>query len=216
MTLFHSDGISVSERMLFKLKSRPFWVTRQKKNSTTTYRGREKCTTTLNGSLTRMPSTGSTWPGHKRKDCSFGRQGLKVPADCIEKVVSQGGDKTLFQRPSTPRPAPKIVLKNVWKLRRQQQQQQDTLRSTGKPVAEQKQSTQRSTRKPVAKEEKPFKGSAGRSRKNDPNSRTGGQVANQENSAGSAKNQNVQFENWGKKNCLSWERFPRPFKVKRA
>ena len=32
----------------------------------------------------------------------------------------------------------------------------------------------------------------------------------------SAKNQNVQFENCEILNCVSWERFPRPFNVKRA
>ena len=60
-----------------------------------------------------------------------------VPADCIEKVVSMQGDETLYHRLSTPRPAPKIILKDVWILKQQQQQQQDTLSSTGKPVAEQ-------------------------------------------------------------------------------
>ena len=44
--------------------------------STTIYRGREKCTTRVNGSVIRTPSAGSTWPGHKKRDCSFGRQGL--------------------------------------------------------------------------------------------------------------------------------------------
>ena len=39
-----------------------------------------------------------------------------VPADCIEKVLSENGDKTLYQRLSMLRPAPKIVLKDVWKL----------------------------------------------------------------------------------------------------
>ena len=31
---------------------------------------------TVNGSLIKTPSIGSTWPGHNRKDCSVGRQGL--------------------------------------------------------------------------------------------------------------------------------------------
>ena len=48
--------------------------TRQKKNSTMMYRGREKCTTTVNGSLIRTPSAVSTLPGHKTRD--FGRQSL--------------------------------------------------------------------------------------------------------------------------------------------
>ena len=60
-----------------------------------------------------------------------------VPTDCIEKEVHQGGDNTLNQRLSTPRPAPKTVLKDVWELKQQQQQQQqNTLLSTGKLLAE--------------------------------------------------------------------------------
>ena len=60
-----------------------------------------------------------------------------VPTDCIEKEVHQGGDNTSNQRLSTPRPAPKTVLKDVWELRQQQQQQQqNTLLSTGKLLAE--------------------------------------------------------------------------------
>ena len=52
-----------------------------------------------------------------------------VPADCIEKVVSENGE---CQRLSTPRPAPRIILKSVRNLLKQQrQQQQDTLGSTG-------------------------------------------------------------------------------------
>ena len=79
------------------------------------------------------------------------------------------GDKTLHERLSTPRSAPKIVLKSAWKLR-QQQQQQDTLRRCGKPLAEQLQGNPtddphlRGSMKPVrgveslvAEEERDFK-----------------------------------------------------------
>ena len=48
----------------------------KQKNSTTTYRGRDKCSITLKGSLIRTPSAGSTWPGQKKRDCSFGGRGL--------------------------------------------------------------------------------------------------------------------------------------------
>ena len=58
------------------------------------------------------------------------------PAGCIPKVVSKGGDNTLYQRLSTPRLAPKIVLNDVWKLEQQPQQPHDTLRSTRKPIAD--------------------------------------------------------------------------------
>ena len=37
-----------------------------------------------------------------------------APADCICKVISQKGQRTLFERLSTLRPAPKIVLKSAW------------------------------------------------------------------------------------------------------
>ena len=52
-----------------------------------------------------------------------------VPADCIYKVISPKGERTLFERLSTPRPAPKIVLKSAWQSQQQQQQQQDTSES---------------------------------------------------------------------------------------
>ena len=51
-----------------------------------------------------------------------------MPADCIYKVISQKGERTLFKRLSTPRPAPKIALKGAWQSQ-QQQQQQDTSES---------------------------------------------------------------------------------------
>ena len=47
-----------------------------------------------------------------------------VSADSIYKVISQKGKRTLFERLSTPRPAPKIVLESAWQSQQQQQQQQ--------------------------------------------------------------------------------------------
>ena len=52
-----------------------------------------------------------------------------VLADCIHKVICQKGEGTLFERFSTPRPAPKILLKSAWQSQQQQQQQQDTSES---------------------------------------------------------------------------------------
>ena len=46
-----------------------------------------------------------------------------VPAECIYKVISQGGDRILFERLSTPRPAPKVTPKSNWQSQQQQQQQ---------------------------------------------------------------------------------------------
>ena len=61
-----------------------------------------------------------------------------VPADRIEKVVSQGRDKTLTQK-NSPRFGllSGIFLKDALKLRQQRrQQQQDSTRGTGKPVGD--------------------------------------------------------------------------------
>ena len=68
---------------------------------------------------------------HAISVCSF------LLADGIFKVISQRQEKTLFERLSTPRPAPKIVLKSYWHS--QQQQLPDTLESPtsagiGKPL----------------------------------------------------------------------------------
>ena len=37
-----------------------------------------------------------------------------VPADCFYRVISQNGDRILFERHPTPRPAPKVTLKSNW------------------------------------------------------------------------------------------------------
>ena len=71
-----------------------------------------------------------------RRNCFYS----SVPADCIYKVISRNEKRTFFERLSTPRPAPKIVLKSAWQS--QQQQQQYTSESAAS-----------STRKLVRKEE---------------------------------------------------------------
>ena len=91
-----------------------------------------------------------------------------VPADCVNRVTSEKGERTLFERLSTPRPARKIVLKSAW------QQQQDTSESTsastsklvqreeqGNPTDNQEvlsvRKLKRSTESLVEKEESEFK-----------------------------------------------------------
>ena len=37
-----------------------------------------------------------------------------VPGDCIDRVLSQNGDRVIFERLATPRPAPKVTLKSNW------------------------------------------------------------------------------------------------------
>ena len=43
-----------------------------------------------------------------------------VPAYCIYRVISQNGDRTVFERLSTPRPAPKVTLWSNWQSQQQQ------------------------------------------------------------------------------------------------
>ena len=68
-----------------------------------------------------------------------------MPADCIYKVISQQRERTLFERLSTPRPAPKTALKSAWQSQRQEQQQQQ------QPIT--LESAASDTRKLVQKEE---------------------------------------------------------------
>ena len=49
-----------------------------------------------------------------------------VPTDCIDKVIPQKGERTLFERLSTPRPAPKIVIKSAWQSQRQDSERGST------------------------------------------------------------------------------------------
>ena len=57
---------------------------------------------------------------------SFAISHDSVPGDCTYRVISQNGDRVLFERLATPRPAPKVMLKSNWLV--QQQQQQLTLK----------------------------------------------------------------------------------------
>ena len=88
-----------------------------------------------------------------------------VPADCIYKVICQKRERTLFERLSTLRPAPKIVLQGAWQSQQQQQQQQqDTSESassstrklvqnpTDSPELPSARKLERSTQSPVEKE----------------------------------------------------------------
>ena len=50
-----------------------------------------------------------------------------VPPDFFERVITQHGEMTIYQRSSTPSLAPRIVLKSAWNEQQQQQQRQDVL-----------------------------------------------------------------------------------------
>ena len=43
-----------------------------------------------------------------------------IPGDCIDRVTSQDGDRVIFERLETPRPAPKVTLKKNWQSQQQQ------------------------------------------------------------------------------------------------
>ena len=66
-----------------------------------------------------------------------------VPADCIYKVICQKRERIFFERLSTPRPAPKIVLKSAWQSQQQQLQQQDTSESVSSSTRKLAQRVQR-------------------------------------------------------------------------
>ena len=38
-----------------------------------------------------------------------------IPGDCIDRVTAQNGDRVLFERLATPRPAPKVSLSGIGK-----------------------------------------------------------------------------------------------------
>ena len=104
------------------------------KNLAMTYQSREKYTITVSGQhagrrlldqFSRAQDKGLRfWQTRSHAVIVYS----PVPADCIYKVISQKGERTLFERLSTPRPAQKIALKGAWQSQ-QQQQQQDTSES---------------------------------------------------------------------------------------
>ena len=63
-----------------------------------------------------------------------------VPPDCFVKVIAKNGKQTLFERLSTPRPAPEVILRSSWQVQQQQQPQQPAtrLRRLGADRAEEK------------------------------------------------------------------------------
>ena len=55
-----------------------------------------------------------------------------VPGDSIFRIVSQKGDRVMFERLSTPRPAPKVTLKSHWHVQQQQPIRDEFVNSTSK------------------------------------------------------------------------------------
>ena len=58
-----------------------------------------------------------------------------VPGDCIFKVISESGDRVLFERLSTLMPAPKVMLKSNWLMQQQQLIRNEGVNSASKGVA---------------------------------------------------------------------------------
>ena len=48
-----------------------------------------------------------------------------VPYRCIDRVVGDNGGRIIFQRILTPRPGPKVILRDTWIPQQQQQQQKE-------------------------------------------------------------------------------------------
>ena len=65
-----------------------------------------------------------------------------VPADCIDKVVSENGETFLYQRLSTPAPAPKINFKKCLELTAAAAAARHTFSRTRTPVAKEENSFQ--------------------------------------------------------------------------
>ena len=59
-----------------------------------------------------------------------------VPGDCIHRVIFQNGDRVLFERLATPKPAPKVTLRSNWLVQQQQQPiRKEGVNSNSKQVA---------------------------------------------------------------------------------
>ena len=54
-----------------------------------------------------------------------------IPGDCIDRAAAQNGDRVLFERLGSPKPAPKVTLKRNW----QSQQPQQPISHTDDPVS---------------------------------------------------------------------------------
>ena len=258
MSLFHRNlGNPFSPRMLLQRKINPRSRTRRKwrgkqrratnsilhtvrplrrrdrrRTSTTTSRGRAKCIFTVKGSLIQTPSTGSTWPGHKKRDCSFGRQGPHAINYC-----SRFSDGRLHRKSGFPEGRQNKTLHASARSEDSQRCLQiEAAVAVGhievhrENLLRRRTKTQKSTGKPVAEEANPFNidlriqgipqdaVTEGRGRmskiqdlvdKLRTEYQTESIVVDLEkgNSTGSAKNQNVQLENWEILNCMSWQKF---------
>ena len=87
---------------------------------------REKYISKANGHRIRTRFSGSVCTEHRTMGYDSGRHDLlpflhAVLCRQIAYTISQKRDKILFERPNTPRPLMKIVLKSAWQSQHQQQ-----------------------------------------------------------------------------------------------
>ena len=85
----------------------------------------------LVGNATKMLCAGYDCKKRRIKDCNSGKTKsfaimtyVTIPGYCIDRVTAQNGDRELFERLATPRPAPKVTSKRNWHSQQQQQEQQ--------------------------------------------------------------------------------------------
>ena len=84
-----------------------------------------------NGNATKMLCIGYDWKKRRIKDRILANEIIRnhdLLHDTrrlhIDRVTAQDGDRVLFERLATPRPAPKVTLKRNWQSQQQQQEQQ--------------------------------------------------------------------------------------------
>ena len=98
-----------------------------KKHPVMTSQCPRKCTITAIGNMIKIPRIGEKLSRAQDQGFRFWQTKSSaiivhnpVPANCIYKVISQNGHRTLFERISTPRPAPKVTLGCNWQSQQQQ------------------------------------------------------------------------------------------------
>ena len=194
------------------------------------FEAEKKYSTTTSGDLVRTPSTGSTQPEHKTKDYISGKRHNYMQL-CADRMHLQSGfskeERTLFERLSTPRPEPKIVLKTSWQS---QEEQRQLLRAPGSwcekgPRYPNQHKTQKSLNlKSTSELRELHKNVIPEDEEIMEIFQSGWQITNwmdticgrQENPSSSAKSRVVQFTNLAIMKCTSWDRYPEPSSAKLA
>ena len=95
-------------------------MTRRKKGLMMIKLFKRKCLMLLVGNLTKSQYSGYDCQKRRIQDWIFGRRShlQSWPTLRIDRVTSQNGDRVLFERLETPRPTPKVTLKQNWQSQR--------------------------------------------------------------------------------------------------